>query len=139
MAAVHIRIRHQNNFMIPKSGNIKIIAVALGKTAAKGIDHGFNLRICKHLVHRSLLHVQDLSTDRKNSLIHSVSGCLGRAACRISLNNKNFTLLRIPAFTVSQLSIAVKRKSGLGQHISLCLFLCLPNFRRFFSTGNHRF
>ena len=57
MTTVDIGIRHQNDFMVSKLCNIKVIAVPFRKTAAEGIDHGFNFRIGKNLIHGSLLHI----------------------------------------------------------------------------------
>ncbi len=51
MAAVHIGIRHQDNLMVAQLADIKVIPIALGKTAAKGINHGFYLCIGKNLIH----------------------------------------------------------------------------------------
>ena len=50
MATVHIRIRHEDDFMIAKFGNIKVISKALGKTATEGINHGLDFRIGQHLI-----------------------------------------------------------------------------------------
>ena len=49
------------------------------------------------------------------------------------------TFRRIPAFAVSQFSVAVKRKSGFGKHIGLRFLLCLPYFCRFFRTPDDPF
>ena len=57
MTAVDIGIRHQNNLMVSKLCNIEVIAVALGKTAAEGIDHRLDFRIGENLIHGSLLHI----------------------------------------------------------------------------------
>ena len=71
MRSVHIRIGHDDDLVIAQFGDIKIIAVAFGKSAAKGIDHGLDLRIGQNLVNAGLFHVQNLSADRQDCLITS--------------------------------------------------------------------
>ena len=92
MRTVNIGIRHDHDLVIAKLRDIKIISVALGKTAAKGIDHSLDLCVGQHLVDGSLLYVEDLTADWKDCLIVTVSGCLGRTAGGISLYDKDLTL-----------------------------------------------
>ena len=91
MSTIHIRIGHDHDLVITKLRDIKIISVAFGKTAAKGIDHSLDLCVGQHLVDGSLLYVEDLTADRKDRLIVTVSGCLGRTAGGISLYDKDLT------------------------------------------------
>ena len=137
MASVHIGIRHQYDLIIAQLGNIKIIAIAFREPAAKGIDHGLDLGVSKNLVHGCLLHIEDFSPDRKDCLIFAVSGRLGGASGGISLYDKDLAFFRFPALTVGQLSIAVKGKSGFGQHVGLGLFLSAPYLGRLLGTGDH--
>ena len=39
----------------------------------KRIDHRLDLRICQHFINACLLHIQNLSTDRQDRLIHPVT------------------------------------------------------------------
>ena len=89
MSAVHIRIGHDNDLVIAKLADIEIISVALGKAATEGVDHGFDLCVGQNLVNACLFHVQNLTTDGKNSLEITVSCCLGAASCRVSLYDKD--------------------------------------------------
>ena len=50
MSTIHIRIGHDHDLVITKLRDIKIISVAFGKTAAKGIDHSLDLCVGQHLV-----------------------------------------------------------------------------------------
>ena len=109
MGTVHVRIGHDHDLVIAKLGDIKVISVAFGKSAAKGIDHGLDLRIGQHLVNGCLLHIQDLSPDGKDGLVVTVSGCFGGAACGISLYNENLAKGRILFLTVGQLAVGVER------------------------------
>ena len=138
MAAVHIGIRHQYDFIIAELRDIEVIAVSFGKAAAEGVDHRLTLSVGQNLVHCGFLHIQNLSADRKDGLVLPVSSHLGGTAGRISLDDENFAFLRIPAFAIGQLAVAVKGKFRLCQHICLGFFLRLPDFSRFFRTGDHR-
>ena len=139
MGAVHIRIGHNNDFIIAESADIKVIAVAFGKSAAKGVNHGFNFRIGKNLINARFFDVQNLSADWKNGLKMTVSGGFCRTSGGISFDNENFTDGSVPAFTVGKFSVGIKGKFWLGQEIGLCLFFALTDFCRFFRTGEDIF
>ena len=57
MCPVHIRICHDNYFVITKLFYIKIITVTFHKTAPESKDHRLDLGISEHLVYGSLLHI----------------------------------------------------------------------------------
>ena len=63
MGPVHVRIRHDDDFVIAQPGDIEIIPVPLRKAAAEGVDHGLDLRVGQDLVDAGLLHVQNLAPD----------------------------------------------------------------------------
>lgn len=84
MRTIHIRVRHNDNFIVAELRNIKIISISFRKPAAKSVDHCLDLCIGKHLIDRRLFNIEDFSTDGKNRLIIPVSRSLGRAACGIS-------------------------------------------------------
>ncbi len=131
MCTVHIGIGHNNNLVIAKLCNIKIISISFRKSAAKCIDHRLDLRIGKHLVNTCLFNIQNLTSNRKDCLIITVSGCLCRTACGISLYDKDLTLGRISSLTVCQLSIGIKRILLFCQKIGLCLLFVLRIFAAF--------
>lgn len=54
MSTVHIRIRHDDDFVVAQLRDIEIIAIALGKAAAECIDHGLDFRIGEYLVNACL-------------------------------------------------------------------------------------
>ena len=138
MSAVHIRIRHDDDLVIAKLRDIKIVPIPFRKTAAERIDHGFDLGIGKHLVDTGLLHIQNLPADRKNCLISPVSGGLGASSRRISLHDKDFAFGGVPGLAVRKLSIGIKGKLLFGEHIRLRLFLALADLRRLFRTAYDR-
>ena len=100
MGPVHVRVGHDNNLVVPKLGNIKILV----DSRSKGGDHGFDLRIAVDSVKPCLLHVENLSSQGENSLGSPASGRLGRAAGGISLYDVNLTFSRILIRTVRQLT-----------------------------------
>ena len=53
MGSIHIGIRHDDDLVITKLGNIKIVM----NTGTKGRDHGFDLRIAVDPVQSGFLYV----------------------------------------------------------------------------------
>ena len=133
MRPIHIGISHDHNLVIAKLCNVKVISVSFGESTSERIDHGLNLRIGKYLINSSLLHIQDLASDRKDCLIITVTRSLCRTSRRISLYDKDFALGRIFLLTVCQLSVRVEgifllcqkiRLRPLLRFTDLCCFLC---------------
>ena len=135
MRPIHIGISHDHNLVVTKLRNIKVISVSFGESTSECIDHGLNLRIGKHLINSSLLHIQDLTSDRKDRLIITITGSLCGTSRRISLYDKDLTLGRILFFTVCQLSVRVKGIFLLCQKIGLGSLLCLADFGSFLRAG----
>ena len=139
MRTVHIGIRHDDDLVIAQPGNIKIIAVTLGKSAAECVDHGLDLCICQNLIDAGFLHVQDLTADRQDRLIHTISRCLGTAARRITLYDEDLTFGRISGLAVRQFSVGIKGELLLCQHIGLRFFLGLTDLGCLFRTADNAF
>ncbi len=57
MCPVNIRISHNNNLIITKLSDIKIIPIAFGKSTAKGIDHRLDFCIGEHLINACFFHI----------------------------------------------------------------------------------
>ena len=114
MFTIHIRIGHNNNFIIAKLGNVKVIAIAFGKTTAKGINHGLDFCISKNFIDAGFFYVQNLTANRQNRLIHTISGTLCTSTRRITFHDKDFAFRSIFGLTVSKLSVRVKGKFLLG-------------------------
>ena len=100
MRTVNIGIRHDDNLVVTQFGNIKIFVYS---RAERG-DHRLDLGVGINTVEPCLFHIQDLASKRKDGLCSPVSGCLGRTACRISLNDVDLTVFGIFVGTVRQLS-----------------------------------
>ena len=135
MRPIHIGISHDHNLVVTKLRDIKVISISFGESTSKCIDHGLDLRIGKHLVNGCFLHIQDLTSDRKDCLIITVTGSLCRTSRRISLYDKDLTLGRIFLLAVCQLSVGIKGIFLLGQKIGLRPLLCLTDLCCFLCTG----
>ena len=135
MRPIHIGISHDHNLVVTKLRNIKVISVSFGESTSECIDHGLNLRIGKHLINSSLLHIQNLTSDRKDCLIITVAGSLCGTSRRISLYDKDLALGRILLLAVCQLSVRVKGIFLLCQKIGLGSLLCLADFGSFLRAG----
>ena len=135
MRPIHIGISHDHDLVVTKLRNVKIISVSFGESASECIDHGLNLRIGKHLINSSLLHIQYLTSDRKDCLIITVTGSLCGTSRRISLYDKDLALGRILFLAVCQLSVRVKGIFLLCQKIGLGSLLCLADFGSFLRAG----
>ena len=91
MGTVHVGIGHDDDLVIPQLADIKVISISFGKSAAKCIDHRLDLCIRQHFIDTCFFHVQDLTTDWKDCLEHTVSGCLRRPPGRVSLYDEYLT------------------------------------------------
>ena len=135
MRPVHIGISHDHNLVVTKLCNVKIISISFGESTSECIDHGLDLRIGKHFVNGCFLYIQDLTSDRKDCLVITVTCSLCGTSRRISLYDKDLTLGRILFLTVCQLSVRVKGIFLLCQKIGLGSLFCLANFGSFLRTG----
>ena len=137
MCTIHIGIGHNNNLVIAKFRNIKVISIAFGETTSERVNHRLNLSIGKNFINTCLFNVQNLTANREDCLIHTVTGRLRRTTRRISLYDEDFTFARITALAVRKLAITIKRIFLFCQKIGLRLLLCLTNLCRFLSTAQN--
>ena len=100
MRSVHIGIRHDNNPVVAQLRDIKVIV----DPCSERRNHGTDLRVAVNPVKSRLLHIQDLSPERKDGLRRPGSRCLGTAACGISLYDKDLTVIRILVRAVRKLA-----------------------------------
>ena len=108
MCPVYIGIRHNDNFVIAKLRDIKILMDACSKCS----NHGANLRIAVDSVQSCLLNIQNFSPKRKNRLRSSVTCGFCGTPCRVSLYDKYFTVFRIFIRAVCKLSWQRKAIQG---------------------------
>ena len=100
MASVDVGIGHNDDLVITKFGNIKILM----DSGSEGSDHCLDLFVSVNFIQTCLLNIQDLTTKWKDRLCGTVSRCLGRTTRGISLYDINLTVLRILVRTVCKLS-----------------------------------
>ena len=139
MGAVHVRVGHDHDLVIAQFGDVEVVSISLGKSAAERIDHGFDLRVGKHFVYCGFFHVKDLPPDGKDCLVIPVSGSLCGTACGISLYNEDLALGRIFFLAVGQLTVGIKGIFLFCEKIGLRPLFCLTDLRSLFRTGKNRF
>ena len=110
MSTIDVGIGHNNNLIITKFCDIKIITITFRKATAKSIDHSFDLCICKNFIDTCLFYVQNLTTNRQNRLKASITGSFCTTTRRITLYDKDFTFTVILGLAVSQFTIRIKGK-----------------------------
>ena len=71
MCTVDVGISHDNDLVVTQLGNIKIFVNARSKSS----DHRLDFCIAVNTFKTRLLHVQDLSAQRKNRLRRTASRC----------------------------------------------------------------
>ena len=85
VGAVHIGIGHDEDFVVPQLGDIKFLADA----AAQRQHHRHQLVVAVDAVGAGLFHVQHLAPQGKDGLDGGVAAHLGRAACRVALDDED--------------------------------------------------
>ena len=144
MRAIDVGIGHDDDLIVAQFLDVSFaIALAIDtKTYANGLDDVHHRFGFEHAMPLYLLHIQYLSTQRKDSLEMAVAALLGRTTCRVTLDEEDFALLRILIRTVGQLSrqattrhrvLALHAFASLtgcdtcrsGQHYLLADLLCL--------------
>ena len=84
VGAVDVGIGHDDDAFVAQS----VIAVARTGTAAQGLYQVLDLLVVTHLLGSGTGHVQDLAPQRQDGLRLAVARGLGRAACRIALDQE---------------------------------------------------
>ena len=100
MRAVDIGIGHDNDFVVAELADIKVIMHA----AAESRDHRADFFIGVNSFFSCLFDIENLAAQRKNRLRCTASRGFRGASRGISLDQKDFTFLRILVRTVCQLS-----------------------------------
>ena len=100
MCSVNIGIGHDDDLVISEFCDVKIIM----DPGSEGCDHGLDLCVGIDLVQTCLLHIEDLSSQRKDSLGRTVPCRLCGTAGGISLNDVDLAVCRIFVRTVGKFS-----------------------------------
>jgi hypothetical protein len=85
VAAVHVRVGHQDNFVIAQLGDVEVV---LADARAERRDDGTNFLVAQHLVVARFFDVEDFSFQRQDGLVFPVAPALGRAARRFALDDE---------------------------------------------------
>ena len=113
MTPINVRICHDHNLVIAQLLNVKIplnnltsrIAIrATPNPRANRRDHRLHFLVLQHLLQPGLLRVDQLSTQRQDRLIVPISSHLRGSTRRVTFDNKQLGLRRIPLRTVRQLA-----------------------------------
>ena len=99
--AVHVRVGHQNDFVIAELGGVEIVFADAG--AERG-DDGANFLVAEHLVVTRFFDVEDFAFERQDRLIAAVAPALGRAAGRFALDDEEFAARRIALLAIGELA-----------------------------------
>ena len=100
MRTVHICIRHDNNFVITKFGNIEIVMDA----GTERGDHSLDLLIGIDPVQTGFLDIKDFSSQGHNGLITDITAVFGGTECGVTLYDEDLALFRILLRAVRKLS-----------------------------------
>src|SRR5690606_31213812 len=81
-----------------------LFAILRPRAAAERLDQVGNLLVAGELVGAGAGNVEDLAAQRQHRLARAVARLLGRAACRVTLNDEEFRALRSRLSAVCQLA-----------------------------------
>ena len=119
MASVHIGIGHDDYLVVTELFHIQSLAVFFRAEAdAQSRIDILDFLAFKDLVLHGFLHIQNLASQRQDSLSLAVASLLGGSTGRIPFDQKQLAKLRIPLGAVGQLArqaIAGKNTFALNQ------------------------
>ena len=126
VAAIHIRVTHDDNLVIAKLGHVQgpFVLLCSEGDAQRRVDV-LDLLVLENLVVHGLFHVEDFTSKRHDRLVVAVSALLGGSTCRITLHQEELTQSRVLLGTIGQLS---------GQARAAHHGLALDHFTRFSSS-----
>ena len=91
VAAVDVRVTHDDHLVVAKLGHVEGALVFLGahRDAERGVDV-LDLFVLEDLVVHGLFHVEDFTPQWKDGLEQAVAALLGRTSSRVTLNEEHF-------------------------------------------------
>ena len=123
MRTVDIGIGHDDNLMIAQLADVWCLRVFFCSDGhAKRTENVGDFLIVENLMLHRLFNVKNLTAQRKDGLMHTVTAHLCRTACRVSLDDKQFAILCRVRLTVGQFarqSATAKRRLALDAHTGL--------------------
>src|SRR5579859_5390303 len=100
VGAVDISVGHDDHTPIAQFRDIESVANARSECSYEELD----LIVRENLIQASLFHIEYLAFKRQYCLKGSISSLLGRTTGRVTLDQVNFALFRIPFLAVGQFS-----------------------------------
>ena len=105
VGSVDICVSHDDDLVVAKVLDLEgPLALSGSDSRPDGGDHGPDFVVLQNLVETSLLDVDQLASDRKDCLELSVTTLLGRATCRIALDDVQLGVGRVAVGTIGQLA-----------------------------------
>ncbi len=101
VAAVHVRVGHQDHFVIAQLAGVEIVLADAG--AERG-DDAADFFVAQHLVVAGLFDVEDFALERQDRLIAAVAPALGGAAGGFSLDDEDFAARGIAFLAIGEFS-----------------------------------
>ena len=99
VAAVNIRIGHQNDFVVAQFGGIKVV---FADTGAQRGDDGADLFVAEHLVIAGFFDVEYFAFEREDRLIAAIASTFGRAPGRFTLYDEEFAARRVAFLAIGE-------------------------------------
>ena len=99
VASVHVCVGHDDDAAVAQLGVVEVLADA----ALERLDQRADFLEAEHLVQARALHVEELSAQRQDGLVHVVAAALGAAACAVTLDDEELGLLDVGGGAVRQL------------------------------------
>src|SRR5690606_19561613 len=90
VATVNVGIGHDDNFVIAKPIDIKLLA----NTHAESLDHSDNFFIREHLIESCALSIKNLTTEWQDSLCLTISAFFSRSRRRVTLYDVDLAIFR---------------------------------------------
>src|SRR5436853_7822096 len=105
MAAVDIRVGHDDDAVIARLRRLEILAADAG---AERLDQGADLGRGQHFVEAGALDIEDLALQRQDRLKGAVAALLRGAAGAVTLDNEQLALCRIAFLAIGELARKVR-------------------------------
>ncbi len=105
VGTVHIGVSHYDHFVVTHLLQVeRTFLISVSYSRSDRGNHTLDLLILKGLVEAGFFHIDQLPSQRKDCLSSSVSTLLRGPSCRVTLNNVELALGRVPFGTVSKLT-----------------------------------
>ena len=139
---IDVSIRHNHDFVVAKFVDVRFLRIHFSgfsllldtKTDAECLNDVVHLIALESFVPHCLLHVEDFTAERKNSLCRTTATLFCRTTCRVTLDKEKFAFLRHLARAVRKFS----RKTATAHRIfALHRFASLASRHTCSSSKNH--